>query len=74
MFLSELKLYESGIIVNIHKNNKDRNVLFNLGFMKDRDIKLIRIAPLHNPYLYKISGNYIMLRKDDCKDIEIIKL
>lgn len=74
MLLSDLKLYESGKIVYIHKNKKEKYLLFYLGFMKDKKITLIKIAPFHNPYLFEISGNYIMLRKEDCSDIEIKRI
>ena len=61
-----MKVGEEGIIV-INDNLPARFI--EMGFVKGQAVKLLRKAPLGNPYLVKIMNAEIAIRKDDASKI-----
>jgi ferrous iron transport protein A len=70
MTLDALIENEKGIIKQI--NDKDLAIqLLAMGFILGGEIKVERIAPLKDPILITSGTNYISIRKNDAKNIEI---
>ena len=42
-----------------------------MGFVKGSKIQLKKIAPLGDPYEYKIKGYSVCLRKEEARNIEV---
>ena len=73
MTLDQLKENESGIIKHINDNNLAVQLLA-MGFILGEEIKVERIAPLKDPILITSGTNYISIRKNDARMMEIEKL
>ena len=70
MTLDHLNENESGIIHQI--NDDDLAIqLLSMGFALGKEVKIERIAPLKDPILITSGTNYISIRKNDAKNIEI---
>ncbi|MEF9920971.1 MAG: FeoA domain-containing protein [Erysipelotrichaceae bacterium] len=71
MKLTALKQKKVAIIQHVYLPEKQSLQLFHLGFYQGAKIEWIRFAPFHDPCLYKVSGNYIMLRNLDAAYIQV---
>lgn len=70
MTLDQLVENDSGIIHQI--NDEDLAVqLLSMGFALGKEVKVERIAPFKDPILITSGTNYISIRKDDAKNIEL---
>ena len=70
MTLDQLTENETGIINNI--NDEDLAIqLLAMGFILGGEVKVERIAPLKDPILITSGSNYISIRKNDAKNIDI---
>jgi ferrous iron transport protein A len=70
MTLDRLIENETGIIKKI--NDDDLAIqLLAMGFVLGGEITVERIAPLRDPILITSGTNYISIRKDDAKNIDI---
>ena len=45
--------------------------LMSMGFVKDAEIKFLKIAPLGDPIKIKVKGYDIALRKEEAKNIKV---
>jgi len=72
MKLSELKNHEKGIIVKIRGRGAFRKRLTEMGFVKGKEITVIKKAPLSDPIEYDILGYKISLRRSEAELVEVI--
>ena len=70
--LLNLKQGESGIIVKIKGRGAFRKRITEMGFVKGKEVTVIKSAPLMDPIEYKIMGYNLSLRKSESSLIEII--
>lgn len=64
MKLSKAKIGESKVIVKVLEGGKLSYRLFEMGIIVGTKVKIVRIAPLKDPYLLSIRGYYLALRKE----------
>lgn len=74
MKLSELKPGESGIIVKVKGRGAFRKRIIEMGFIKGKEVKVIRSAPLGDPIEYSLMGYNVSLRKSEADLIEIVSV
>ncbi|MFB0924771.1 MAG: FeoA family protein [Vicingaceae bacterium] len=70
MTLDQLTENQTGIIKQI--NDEDLAIqLLAMGFILGGEVKVERIAPLKDPILITSGTNYISIRKNDAKNIDL---
>lgn len=69
--LSELKIGEKAVIVNINLNGLTRRRLFDLGFIPGTVITVVLESPFGDPVAYLVRNTVIALRKDESEKIEV---
>ena len=69
--LLELKRGEKGIIHNLGGDNKLRERLAEMGFVRGVEVTLDRTAPLGNPRVYVIYGSRVSLRNEEARQIAL---
>lgn len=67
----ELKELEEAIIISIDMKSEDATRLFYLGMYPGAHIKLVRRAPLHDPFVFSVQGGYLILRRENASLIEV---
>lgn len=72
MKLSELKTGESGIIVKILGHGEFRHRITEMGFVRGKEVFVVRHAPLQDPIEYKIMDYNVSLRHTEAELIEVI--
>ncbi len=72
MRLSELKTGEKGIIVKIMGRGAFRKRIIEMGFIRGKEVQVIKNAPLKDPIHYRIMGYDVSLRRQDASLIEIV--
>ncbi|MFI3331099.1 MAG: ferrous iron transport protein B [Rikenellaceae bacterium] len=72
MRLSELKTGESGIIVKTSGRGAFRKRLLEMGFVRGKDVEVIRNAPLKDPIQFHIMGYDVSLRRKEAELIEVL--
>jgi len=73
MKLSELKDKDKGIIVKIQGYGAFRKRITEMGFIKGKQVSVIKNAPLRDPVEYEIMGYKISLRRSEAELIEVVK-
>ena len=71
MKLNEIKVNTIVQICQIEMEEQDRKRLFFMGLYEGALIMKLQDAPLHDPALYFVSGNQIILRNKDARRIEV---
>ncbi|MFZ4520643.1 MAG: ferrous iron transport protein B [Bacteroidales bacterium] len=69
--LFELKQGESGLITKVKGRGAFRKRITEMGFVKGREVTVVKAAPLQDPIQYKIMGYHISLRQSEARLIEI---
>ncbi len=72
MNLSELKNGESGIIAKVRGRGAIRKRILEMGFVKGKEVKVIKNAPLRDPIEYKIMDYNISLRRSEAIMIDVV--
>ena len=72
MNLSELKNGEKGIIVKVRGHGAFRKRITEMGFVKGKEIEVIKNAPLQDPIEYSILGYHVTLRASEAVLVEVI--
>lgn len=72
MTLNDLKEGQSGIITKVKGRGAFRNRITEMGFVKGREVKVVKSAPLKDPVEYNIMGYAISLRRSEAALIEIL--
>ena len=70
--LPDLRQGETGIIVKVRGRGAFRKRITEMGFIKGKEVSVIKSAPLMDPIEYKIMGYNLSLRKSEGRLIEII--
>ena len=63
--LSEFRIGETGVIVNVAGTGNVRRRLFDMGVTPGANVTLKKKAPLGDPYEVTIRGYELTLRKDE---------
>jgi ferrous iron transport protein B len=71
--LLDLHQGESGIIVKVKGRGAFRKRITEMGFVKGKEVTVVKSAPLMDPIEYKIMGYNLSLRKTESSLIEIIQ-
>ncbi len=74
MKLSELKNGDKGIIVKVKGRGAFRKRITEMGFIRGKEITVVKNAPLKDPIEYQIMGYQISLRRSEASLIEIISI
>ncbi len=72
MTLNDLKEGQKGIITKVKGRGAFRNRITEMGFVKGKEVTVIKSAPLKDPVEYSIMGYSISLRRSEAALIEII--
>ena len=73
MSLCDLKLGEKGKINSIKGDLKLAKRVAALGWVEGTEVELKRVAPLGDPLVINIRGFDLAIRKNDAKNIFLIK-
>lgn len=74
MRLSEIKNNETVVITKILGHGSFRKRIAEMGFVKGKQVKVIKNAPFNGPVEYKILNYNISLRRSEADRIEVIPL
>lgn len=74
MTLDELKQNDEAIILSLHHPQNIKLHLLTMGCTPYTKIKLLKKAPLQDPFMIQIRGYTLILRKEVAKKIEVQKL
>lgn len=72
MFLSELNTGESAIILKVKGHGGFRRRIMEMGFVRNKQVKVLLNAPLQDPIKYEIMGYEVSLRRSEASMIEVI--
>lgn len=72
MRLSELRRNESGIITKVRGRGAFRKRILEMGFVKGKEVTVVKNAPLQDPIEYNIMGYQVSLRRSEASLIEVI--
>ena len=70
--LNELNIGEEARIISINSTSESK--LIAMGIIPGEIIKLIRIAPMGDPYEFLIKNYSLSLRKSLCQKVEVTPL
>jgi ferrous iron transport protein B len=70
--LSEVKRSESVIITKVLGHGSFRKRISEMGFVKGKEVKVIKNAPFHGPFEFKILNYNVSLRKSEADLIEVV--
>lgn len=72
MKLSQLKDNDIGVIVKVRGYGSFRKRITEMGFIKGKEVKVIKNAPLKDPVEYEIMDYNVSLRRSEARLIEVI--
>lgn len=72
MKLSEVKHSESVIITKVLGHGSFRKRISEMGFIKGKEVRVIKNAPFNGPFEFKILNYNISLRKSEAELIEVV--
>ena len=70
--LHDLNVGEKGIITKVRGRGAFRKRITEMGFIKGKEVSVIRFAPLKDPIDFKVMGYEVSLRKSEAALIEVI--
>jgi len=71
-YLCDLQNDEIGVIVKVMGRGAFRKRITEMGFVKGKEVKVIKNAPLQDPIEYEIMGYDISLRRNEAALIEVL--
>ncbi len=75
MKLSDLKQNQKAKVIGVDKSLKSlKKRLSDMGFVKDQEIEIKRVAPLGDPIEISVKGYSLSLRKKEAEKIEVEKI
>jgi ferrous iron transport protein B len=74
MRLSELHTGEKGVIVKVTGRGGFRKRIIEMGFIRGKEVEVIRNAPLRDPIHYKVMGYDVSLRRSEAALIEVVNI
>ncbi|MFC2107336.1 ferrous iron transport protein B [Bacteroidota bacterium] len=72
--LKDLKEGEKGIITKVKGRGAFRRRIIEMGFVRGKEVTVVKSAPLKDPIEYKIMDYEVSLRKNEARLIEVITL
>ncbi len=72
MKLSDLQNKDKAIIIKIRGRGAFRKRIIEMGFIKGKEVEVIKNAPLKDPIEYKVLGYEISLRRSEAELIEVV--
>ncbi len=72
MRLSDLSDNERGIIFKVRGRGAFRKRILEMGFVKGKEVKVIKNAPLKDPVEYEIMGYQVSLRRSEASLIDVV--
>lgn len=72
MNLAQLQEGEKGIIAKVRGRGGFRRRIIEMGFLKNKEIEVVKKAPLRDPIEYKIMGYVVSLRRSEAELIELV--
>jgi ferrous iron transport protein B len=72
MRLSDLSDNERGIIFKVRGRGAFRKRILEMGFVKGKEVKVIKNAPLKDPVEYEIMGYEVSLRRSEASLIDVV--
>jgi len=70
--LRDLNIGETGIITKIRGRGAFRKRITEMGFIKGKEVTVIRSAPLRDPVDFKVMGYEVSLRRNEAALIEVV--
>ncbi|MCK5339278.1 MAG: ferrous iron transport protein B [Bacteroidales bacterium] len=70
--LRDLGIGETGIITKVRGRGAFRKRITEMGFIKGKEVTVIRSAPLKDPIDYKVMGYEVSLRRSEAELIEVV--
>lgn len=70
--LADLQTNQRGIITRVAGRGAFRKRLIEMGFVKGKEIFVVKNAPLKDPIEYKIMGYEVSLRRSEARLIEVV--
>ena len=74
MKLSEVKNSETVVITKVLGHGSFRKRISEMGFVKGKEVKVIKSAPFNGPFEFKIINYNVSLRKSEADLIEVIPI
>jgi ferrous iron transport protein B len=74
MKLSELNTGEKGVIVKVRGHSGFRRRVTEMGFVRGKEVRVVRSAPLKDPVEYEIMGYDVSLRRTEADMIEVVTM
>ncbi|PVX51749.1 ferrous iron transport protein B [Balneicella halophila] len=74
MVLSELKEGEKGVIVGVRGYGSFKRRLSEMGFIRGKEVLVIRYAPLRDPIEYRIMNYEVSLRASEASLIDVVPI
>ena len=71
-FLADLQTGEQGIITKVLGHGAFRKRITEMGFVKGKQVTVIKNAPLQDPVEYEIMGYKVSLRRSEARLVEIV--
>ena len=72
MRLSELSNNQTGLITRVYGRGAFRKRITEMGFIKGKNVEVIRNAPLQDPVEYRVMGYNVSLRRSEAHLVEVI--
>jgi ferrous iron transport protein B len=72
MKLSELNIGEKAIITKVSGQGAFRRRITEMGFVKGREVGVVKHAPLQDPVEYELMNYHVSLRKREADLIEVL--
>ena len=72
MTLESLKDGENGVITKIKGRGAFRKRIIEMGFVKGKEVSVIKNAPLKDPVEYQVMGYQVSLRRSEANLIEVV--
>ena len=73
MNLAELQTKEKGLITKVKGRGAFRKRITEMGFIKGKEVTVVKNAPLKDPIEYSIMGYEISLRRSEASLIEVVQ-
>jgi ferrous iron transport protein B len=74
MKLSELKTGDTAVIIKVKGYGEFRHRITEMGFVKGKEVYVVRHAPLRDPIEYRVMGYDVSLRHTEAELIEVIPI
>ncbi|MBQ9202471.1 MAG: ferrous iron transport protein B [Bacteroidales bacterium] len=74
MTLAQMPAGSRCVIARVHGHGGFRHRIQEMGFVKGKEVDVLKNAPLMDPIEYRIMGSHISLRRSEAANIEVVPL